>query len=170
MFGRFFDRAIQFGVNTVVRVQDELNEESNAHKQINGFIIKVEELALLHQNDLPPASKNAAAAMIGELKKLLKNDSRTLGSRIPLIQHQLLTDALDIIGKYERSLEVAPGFFNQLKAMINNLIEALTGLTDVLDVEKTAIGADAPFQHKKYDLESEKVSLENPEPEEGLRI
>lgn len=146
-------------------VFNELNDESKAHKAVNELVVKTENLLNLHKKTMPEESVLAANAMLTELRVLLHKDSQLAAPHWPQHQYDLLNNSLDVIGKYERPLEAAPGFFNQFKAIINNLVENLTGTKDFLPVEKTVIGENLNFQAVKGKIKEMKEGFESPEPD-----
>lgn len=92
---------------------------------------------------------------------LLKADAELEAPHYPEIQRNLLDNTVGIIHKYQPKLEASSGFWNQLKANLNVLIEKMTGIKDLLSVDKTTYGQDAKLQDKKDAMSDMKNDIDS---------
>lgn len=130
-------------------LKSSINDESKAHQAVSVFLVKTNELLAEQKADMTEVSIAAAEGLIREIKALMEVDSNLQAPHWPIFQRDLLDNTLDVIYKYQTQLEASPGFWNQLKASINTLIEQVSGVKNVFSVEKTVHGADINFQAAK---------------------
>ena len=105
------------------KIANEVNGESKVHDKVQDILNKVSMLRAEYENKLPPQAFKAATALIHDLRIILEKDSNDPKSLNMKTQRKLADSCVNIFSKYQPSLECAPGFWNQLKAMINVFIE-----------------------------------------------
>lgn len=149
----------------VGRAANELNDESNAHMAVSQLLREANHVLRANKNSLDPETKEAAEGFIRELGGLLAKDKSNVYSKLAQNQHQLLTQTINVISKYQPKLESSPGFWNQLKAKINTFVENVSGVKDLLSVKKTEHGSNHQFQSMKDQIREIKSDLENPKEE-----
>jgi hypothetical protein len=130
------------------------------HQHLQYLINDIETLVKQQASKMPEKSKEAAVAMLSDLKFL----QRSSDVNIPTDFETVLMNTFNIIQKYETPLEAAPGFFNQFKSLLNSFVEKLTGVKDLLPVEKIGtVNDNASFQKTKDDIKNLKQEkLGNP--------
>ncbi|KTD71564.1 hypothetical protein [Legionella tucsonensis] len=98
---------------------------------------------------LPKDVEEAAEGMLSDLQKLLEDYSEKNSKKDQL---KLAEEAIKVIHKYQPKLEASPGFWNRIKAHINNFVEKLAGRKDLLGIDKTEFGGDQRFQYFKGEI------------------
>ena len=155
-------RKAKKAVNDTYRgVKAEAMDESKAHKAVGDFVAQAKHLLETERGQMTSESIAAAEGLIREIKELLDRDSKLEAPHWPMVQRELLDNSLDVIHKYQPKLEASPGFWNQLKASINKLVERVTGVKNLLAVEKTVHGADVTFQDKKDTISDLKDEIDS---------
>jgi len=129
--------------------KEDVGDESKAHQAVSGFLSRTEQLLEIERKNMAPEAIQAAENVIKEIGVLLKADSELKAPHWGVIQRNLLDNTVGIIHKYQPKLEASSGFWNQLKANLNVLIEKMTGIKDLLSVDKTTYGKDTKLQEKK---------------------
>lgn len=127
-------------LNEVVSdIKNEVRDESDMHKAVNDLALHVAGKLRTHQNELPPKTKEAALEFISLLHAALKEDSRLISPHAPQNQYNLAAKTVKLIHQYQPAFQAAPGFWNHLKAHINNFFERFFAIKDLLSVNKTVL-------------------------------
>jgi predicted RNA-binding protein YlqC (UPF0109 family) len=148
---------------------DVLNEESPTHIEVQKLYDDVGRVIARNSSTLEsqPEVLQAAQDFRSELKVILTADSRK--SQFASIrrdgQYDLASKAIDIVFKYKPKLESSPGFWNQLKAHVNNFIEKVSGVQNAFSTKKTVFAEDRSFQSHKERVASLKEEMKPDEPE-----
>lgn len=88
----------------------------------------------------------AAESFIYDLSYLLSFQQNILQNISLAFQHLLAENCINIISNYKARLTAAPGFWNQIKVLINDFIGLLTGANNILLVEKTVFAESKSFK------------------------
>lgn len=167
----WFTKALNKGERLLVEATEELLDESEVHKAVSQLRLRVEQILNANKSKLKEQVKvmEAAKGFLRDLSIILDEDSRLRYPHAPINQYLLADQCTDIIHKYKPSLESAPGFWNQLKAHINNFIEIVFGI-EVFSTQLTMFSKDADFIKCKRKLSVLKESLVSNEPGEPVCI
>jgi len=131
-----YKHAVQDSYRTA---KESLEDESKAHKAVSDFLSRTKQLLDIERGNMTPEAIQAAENVIKEVGALLKDDAALEAPHWGVIQRNLLDNTVGIIHKYQPKLEASSGFWNQLKANLNVLIEKMTGIKDLLSVDKTVL-------------------------------
>lgn len=156
-------KALNAVKDIVAEGKDLLHDESVMHMEVQKLYNSIENVLDVNKKKLPPQVKEAAEGLLKELREILKEDSKLNAPHLPRHQHALAERTIDIVLKYQANLEAAPGFWNQLKAHLNTFIEAVTGIENAFETEKTEFSKDASFNRFKQNVKNLKEDLETPE-------
>ncbi|KGP64414.1 hypothetical protein EP47_11645 [Legionella norrlandica] len=156
----WFRKALDKGEKFIIEVADELNDESQVHKAANRLCLRVEQILNANRAKLERQVIDAAENFLRDLRIALDEDSQLRYPHAPINQYILVDKCTNIIHKYKPSLESAPGFWNQLKAHINNFIEMVFGIEDVFSTKPTMFSKDVDFIKCQRNLSALKESLE----------
>lgn len=160
----WFRKALNKGERLFVEATEELLDESEVHKAVSQLRLRAEQILNSNKSKLKEQVVEAAEGFLRDLSIILDEDSRLRYPHAPINQYLLADQCTDIIHKYKPSLESAPGFWNQLKAHINNFIEIVFGIEDVLSTQLTMFSKDVDFIMCKRRLSVLKESLVSNEP------
>ncbi len=158
-----FKKLISKAQAAVSELGAEIDNESDMHQAVLQLLNNVIETRSVNQGRLPIQVEKAADNFIKALNEILEKDRENQGSRIAISQFALANATIAIIHKYQPKLEAAPGFWNQLKAHINNFIERVTGIKDALKTEKTEFSNNDKFGGYKQKVRDLKQKLESPD-------
>lgn len=153
----------------VHEAEDVLNDESLIHMAVQKLYDEVKHI-LQNQKNLDPEVKEAAEGMLAELKRALREDSShgKLIRHHPAGQYALAEKSIDILFKYQPSLEAAPGLWNQIKAHLNTFIEQISGEKNVFETKGTAFSNSKKLQEYKDNIAGLKDDFETKlEPKES---
>jgi len=153
-----YKHAVQDSYRTA---KESLEDESKAHKAVSDFLSRTKQLLDIERGNMTPEAIQAAENVIKEVGALLKDDAALEAPHWGVIQRNLLDNTVGIIHKYQPKLEASSGFWNQLKANLNVLIEKMTGIKDLLSVDKTTHGKDAQLQKKKDAMSEMKNDMDS---------
>lgn len=138
------------GVNQIVAASEDRND---VYRAVMALRDRTQTVLDENKSDLYHSGQEkvikAAESFITDLTKLL--DSQTRVYQNAALAHQLLLadDCLDIIFKHQARLEAAPGFWNQLKALVNDCFEYLFNVKNTLKTEGTVFREDKQSQEYK---------------------
>ncbi|MDP3268221.1 MAG: hypothetical protein Q8M40_04155 [Legionella sp.] len=148
---------------TTQAIKNEIQVRSDMHNAVSDFrnfvkIIYTNNKELI-KND--PKLDTVVQAFLQALKEALNKDSKNNFSCLRVHQFALAEQVQDIIHDYQPRLESAPGFFNQLRAIINTFIEKMAGIKDILgSPDKNIISDRTGYFDKKNKIASMKQDLE----------
>lgn len=160
--------------NVISQAKAVLNDQSDVHQEV--LKLYNETKAIYDKTPLKPEVKEAAVEFISKLDALLKADKSDPMSKKAEHRINLATKTIELMDEYKPALEVASGFWNQLKHHFNTFIENSFGIKDALGKpEGTKFSESMDFQKYRStmrELRTEKAPEERVEAqaEEGVGL
>lgn len=157
------DEAAAFFRKGAAEVVDELRDESEVHIAANQFYEQVKSAARSNKRDInaDPKLKAAVTGFLNDLKIVLEADSEKNYSKHPQQQWNLADQVQDITYRYQRRLEAAPGFWNQVQSFLNNLVEKVAGIKNTFgEANKSVIAKSVDYEQTKDAVTDLKTKIE----------
>ncbi|HRD68829.1 MAG TPA: hypothetical protein PK657_01670 [Legionella sp.] len=152
-----------FGETTQL-IKNEIQVRSKMHKAVSAFHYFVAQIYDNNKKLIQEDAKldTAVQGFLGAIKDALEEDSKNGYSCLLVNQFALAEQVQNIIHDYQPRLESAPGFFNQLRAIINTFIEKMAGIKDILgSPDKNIISNRTGYFDKKNKIASLKQNIED---------
>ncbi len=142
-------------VSAVTRGYNRLNAEANGESKIHVAAVGLRDqinTIIQRTEDFSPEVINAARGLSKDLTLAIQSDEK-LPFKTVNTEYQLANACTEALNRYRPTLENAPGFWNQIKASVNSLIEAITGCKNYFETERTEFSQSVSYSQKLNGLE-----------------